>query len=316
MLPNQLTAMENNTGILTAQITTRHGLYRVDWDASELIAAGGGMGGGMNVLPPEQIEITYPNYQSTRNAANIYKVHAVAHDTKGNRSERAVTSTVTARIPSNNHSKTIEFEFSQLGEFSNVFVNGALFSVNAGFPKTGFINAKFQMYIDGDNSTNDQYDWQSSHPNLATVNNVGEVTLVADFTQRTPITITAIPRDAPRRALAKEYTFDIDKWAISPGNGHLVGNYGQAAEFCGRPVNSGFSIPKTQLLTSGTARTPNGLLYNEWGDISSYSWNGNHYWTSDLSLLQERGIVNLRNGTNRYLGTANTTTSVICLKTL
>ncbi|WP_162208221.1 invasin domain 3-containing protein [Yersinia pekkanenii] len=83
-LPSQLVGVTGDTALLTAQVVTKHAIDRIDWEASSLIAAGG----SINPLSSHVIQVTYPPYQSTN---NTYTLHAVAHDIRGNSSNRATT---------------------------------------------------------------------------------------------------------------------------------------------------------------------------------------------------------------------------------
>ncbi len=86
-LPTQLVGIEGDTAVLTAQVVAQHATDRIDWDAPSLIAAGG----NISQLSSHVIQVTYPPYQVTRGINNTYTLSAVAHDIKGNASNRATT---------------------------------------------------------------------------------------------------------------------------------------------------------------------------------------------------------------------------------
>ncbi|WP_253254327.1 inverse autotransporter beta domain-containing protein [Yersinia massiliensis] len=86
-LPTQLVGIEGDTAILTAQVVAQHATDRIDWDAPSLIAAGG----NISLLSSHVIQVTYPPYQVTHGINNTYTLSAVAHDIKGNASNRATT---------------------------------------------------------------------------------------------------------------------------------------------------------------------------------------------------------------------------------
>ncbi|SET56073.1 hypothetical protein SAMN02583745_02728, partial [Thorsellia anophelis DSM 18579] len=87
------------------------------------------------------------------------------------------------------------------------------FSIDAGFPKTGFKNAQFVLNILGwnDININSTYTWQSSDPALATVTNAGIVTLVAKPASAKEITITATP-PAGSTNPPLTYKFKVETW--------------------------------------------------------------------------------------------------------
>ncbi|TNL02466.1 invasin [Kosakonia cowanii] len=90
----RVTGYQGEQKSLGVSVTSRHGLARIDWEASALLAAGGSIvrngGDWMVVLPA---------YRPA--AVNTYTVSGVAVDTRGNRSDRSVTQ-VTVRAPAVN----------------------------------------------------------------------------------------------------------------------------------------------------------------------------------------------------------------------
>lgn len=71
---------------LGVSVNSRHGLERIDWDASALNAAGGKI-----VQNGRDYAVVLPAYQSSAQGVNTYTVSGVAVDTKGYRSERSDT---------------------------------------------------------------------------------------------------------------------------------------------------------------------------------------------------------------------------------
>ncbi|EAA6004047.1 invasin [Salmonella enterica subsp. enterica serovar Oranienburg] len=71
---------------LGVSVNSRHGLERIDWDASALNAAGGKI-----VQNGRDYAVVLPAYQSSAQGVNTYTVSGVAVDTKGNRSSRSDT---------------------------------------------------------------------------------------------------------------------------------------------------------------------------------------------------------------------------------
>ncbi|WP_145507727.1 YrIlm family inverse autotransporter adhesin [Yersinia hibernica] len=92
-LPDAVTGEALSRAIVNAQVVSKYGLERVDWDSAGLIAAGG----SVTQVSPQTISITLPPYQSTR-SSNTHTLSAVAHDQQGNASPRATMQIVV--IPS------------------------------------------------------------------------------------------------------------------------------------------------------------------------------------------------------------------------
>ncbi|WP_413732732.1 Ig-like domain-containing protein [Sodalis sp. RH20] len=93
-LPAQITGAAGTSVTLTADITAEHGLDRIDWDSAPLLASGG----RITQVSPQAITVVMPAYQGTPGADNTYRINAIAHDNRGNLSNRAVT-TVNVTAP-------------------------------------------------------------------------------------------------------------------------------------------------------------------------------------------------------------------------
>ncbi|HHH2110507.1 TPA: YrIlm family inverse autotransporter adhesin, partial [Yersinia enterocolitica] len=98
-LPLQLTEQEGNVAPLTAQVTAKYGLSKIDWDTTALIAAGG----AVTQTSLTTVSVTFPPYQTNGN--NSYILSAVARDTQNNISNRAIT-TINV-TPTENSSSTV-----------------------------------------------------------------------------------------------------------------------------------------------------------------------------------------------------------------
>ncbi|WP_162366394.1 Ig-like domain-containing protein [Acerihabitans arboris] len=86
-LPELLIGHAGDNGAITAQVTTKYGLDRIEWDTAALAAAGGSVSQvGQNVLA-----ITFPPYKMNGGDANIYEISAIAFDIRNNSSNRATT---------------------------------------------------------------------------------------------------------------------------------------------------------------------------------------------------------------------------------
>ncbi|MFJ5322773.1 inverse autotransporter beta domain-containing protein, partial [Pectobacterium parvum] len=87
-LPESIQGNTGDTATVTASVTGKHALERIEWSAAPLVAAGG-------KLTPTSINtvaITLPPYQhSGGNNTNHYQLTAFAYDVEGNQSNQAVT---------------------------------------------------------------------------------------------------------------------------------------------------------------------------------------------------------------------------------
>ncbi|WP_413741939.1 inverse autotransporter beta domain-containing protein [Sodalis sp. RH15] len=86
LMPEQLNGNSGQQLIITAQVTATHALDRVEWNATELIAAGG----SITQSAPHILSVTLPPYLPA-GATNRYTIGATAHDKKGNASNPAYT---------------------------------------------------------------------------------------------------------------------------------------------------------------------------------------------------------------------------------
>ncbi|OVZ81701.1 hypothetical protein CBW54_17590 [Yersinia kristensenii] len=84
-LPESLAGDPFSQLSITAQVTAKYGLERVDWRGAELIAAGG----VLKQTSKNGLEITLPEYQVSRTSGNSYILNAIAYDTQGNVSNQA-----------------------------------------------------------------------------------------------------------------------------------------------------------------------------------------------------------------------------------
>ncbi|MBT9428382.1 inverse autotransporter beta domain-containing protein [Candidatus Symbiopectobacterium endolongispinus] len=85
-LPAQINGEAGAMVTVNAQVDSQHGLDRIEWDSSALVAAGG----EFTQVSPQSVVMTLPPYQSARNSkSNVYTVTAVAYDSRGNASSRS-----------------------------------------------------------------------------------------------------------------------------------------------------------------------------------------------------------------------------------
>ncbi|WON75599.1 YrIlm family inverse autotransporter adhesin [Serratia sp. UGAL515B_01] len=83
-LPESMTGEAHSTVTVTAQVTSKYGLDRIEWDSAELVASGG----TLVPVSPQTVVITLPAYQKAH-GINLYALSAVAYDRQGNMSPRA-----------------------------------------------------------------------------------------------------------------------------------------------------------------------------------------------------------------------------------
>lgn len=91
-MPAQLTAEARASVTLSAEVTAEHGLDRIEWDAASLTA----LGGGITKASPRAVTLVMPAWQDAPGAANTYNINAIAFDSKGNASKRAITKVIVA----------------------------------------------------------------------------------------------------------------------------------------------------------------------------------------------------------------------------
>ncbi|WP_390621341.1 YrIlm family inverse autotransporter adhesin [Yersinia frederiksenii] len=82
-LPEQVTGESSSSATVNAQVTSKYGLERIEWDSAALMAAGG----NLVQVSPQTVSVTLPPYQATR-ISNSHTLSAVAYDRQGNTSPR------------------------------------------------------------------------------------------------------------------------------------------------------------------------------------------------------------------------------------
>ncbi len=100
-LPKKITGMGKSKQSLTALVTTKYGLGRIEWNSAALQVAGG----TVRSVSPVALEITMPPYQPGSN--NVYTLSSVAYDNKGNTSPPVIVQLmVTPQNVNGQHSQT------------------------------------------------------------------------------------------------------------------------------------------------------------------------------------------------------------------
>ncbi|MHA7847976.1 Ig-like domain-containing protein [Serratia sp. D1N4] len=214
-------------------------------------------------------------------------------------SESAVSSEVTATA-SNGVSSTVTVNFSEELNMTQILVNGVSFSVDDGFPRTGFVGAAFQLVIGESPADNSAYNW-STNQSWASVDGSGNVRFNQEPTSgNNSVTVTA---ENPDNGTTLTYQFTVNRWFRN--NDFNIMTYSAAAAWCSSQ-GSGYAVPgygqmtdRTPASQTGANRDADGRLWNEWGTMNSYSngWFAGNYWVTELvSGGNARHYVYLGNG--------------------
>ncbi|MFQ6283722.1 inverse autotransporter beta domain-containing protein [Yersinia enterocolitica] len=98
-LPAQVSGEAGSTTTVTAQVNSKYGLARIEWDSASLVAAGG----TLTSVSPQAVALRLPAYVPANNSSsNVHTVGAIAYDRQGNASSRVtmqltvITGTVSA----------------------------------------------------------------------------------------------------------------------------------------------------------------------------------------------------------------------------
>jgi adhesin/invasin len=93
-LPEQVTGESSSSVTVNAQVASKYGLERIEWESADLSAAGG----SLVQVSPQAFSVTLPPYQATL-SSNAYRLSAVAYDRQGTASSRTTMQIVV--IPGN-----------------------------------------------------------------------------------------------------------------------------------------------------------------------------------------------------------------------
>ena len=153
--------------------------------------------------------------------------------------------------------------------FTPVFdANLQMYAPDSGFPTTGFINARFQVLMNGASiAANNYYDWEVSESWLS-VNANGIIT----FERK--------PNDSESRTVRVKAThknngeiwawsFTVDTWFTGYSNQILT--WASAGTFC---HTQGQRLPEKEDLSNGANIRGVGALFSEWGSLNGYVDSG------------------------------------------
>ncbi|MGU3619796.1 Ig-like domain-containing protein, partial [Enterobacter bugandensis] len=169
----------------------------------------------------------------------------------------------------------------------------AVNSENGTFPTTGFAGASFTL-VPKNGASAANYTW-ASDASWVTVTN-GVVTFTGKGTGNR-VTITGTPGNNQGKII--KYSFALNAWFINHSSTTL--NWPDAGAYCS---SQGYSQPTVAQMTLHSGHTATfargaGALWNEWGDLTSYSgagFSGAGYWSSEQALIGSNYSVNLTYG--------------------
>ncbi|EFR0233276.1 hypothetical protein HZM05_002841 [Salmonella enterica] len=183
----------------------------------------------------------------------------------------------------------------------NTHVAPYTFTLNSGFPSTGFVGATFTIQIGGSTSNNSQYNWSSSQPSWINVDTRGIVTFRSKPSSSTnKVRVFASSKNDKSILYYKDII--LNDWFTN--NSTNKGNWASTDNYC-RSLGNGYEMPTRARL--GMAVVGNSFarrgglgLWSEWGAMHSYSngWvAGNQfYWTAEQMTGSSRYIVRFSDG--------------------
>lgn len=142
------------------------------------------------------------------------------------------------------------------------------FSLNEGFPQTGFAGASFSIITD---ETTPDIRWASSDSNTARVEQNGNVTLL----KKGAATISASTRGTTQQYIINPATWFIIKNRFN----EEMGDFSQADAYC---KSQGDALPPIEVLSRNYGVDPYvGTLWNEWGYLKQVTTSGSFkIWSS------------------------------------
>ncbi|MGX9834552.1 Ig-like domain-containing protein [Enterobacter dykesii] len=195
---------------------------------------------------------------------------------------------------------------------TKIAVSGTNFAVDAGFPKTGYPNATFQIAIKGSAANNTGYTW-SDNSEWVSVDSSGKVTFGNEGTAD-EVTITATPKAG---GAVLEYTFKLEKWFKVPSEGLMPA--ASVDSTCAALGNGYASSPIASLTNAkaigeyGTRAAGIAVWWPEWGDglLDQISW------TADVDSSKPGNRIFIR-GDQGGMGTDTATkvAGAVCVRSL
>lgn len=193
-----------------------------------------------------------------------------------------VASTSVSGTPRTGTETFVSQYFVTLKPAPTLRVNGVNFAINSGFPKTGFLGARFQIYMNGTNaSLNNKYTYFTTQP-WALVDSTGVVTFnrMPTSAQKT-VTVSIRPKAGVMEA-EKRFSFTLNRWFVNSGG--RVDSAALNDAYCTNLVG-GYTTPEYATMTNsdrlpGTRSPTSGQLWPEWGALGAYlnGWVNGDYW--------------------------------------
>lgn len=187
---------------------------------------------------------------------------------------------------------------------TTIRANGVTFDTESGFPRTGFVGARFQLQMNGNAASNRGYNW-SDDKSWLSVNERGIVT----FTRRpengdNTAAITIQPKEGGESYV---YTFTVNKWLITSSTPAGFNN-----DWCGKQ-GQGYRRPTADESThNGERSASTGRWWSEWGAL--YNFNGN--WANAAYWVDELGSQNTLAMSNGMVTYARKSSHVVCIANL
>lgn len=183
-------------------------------------------------------------------------------------------SVVTATLTSSGETATVTVTFTPAyAEFAGLRAGGQDFSINSGFPTTGFSGAQFELKLPAGLNVGD-YTWSSSVSwiSLSTFNGQQQLATMSGTGGSGDVSITAMPNSGT--GTAYRFTFGLKRWFIwNTSSDDNTQEYNRT--WCS---SRGYRTPSYQELTSAVPFRQDGSrgvgsLWGEWGSILGYSTN-------------------------------------------
>lgn len=171
--------------------------------------------------------------------------------------------------------------------------NNYSFELNEGFPTTGYQFSSFSFVMKNGTKASD-YTWKANQSWVTLTQNSNKMNVMfskAPNSENKTVTITAQPR-VEGVGTAFSYTFTLKRWFTFYGGQPLPAP--RAWKIC---TDNGLDTTPSSLLTSGTNKRGIGTVFSEWGKGGSVF----HAWSSDINDQQQVGLVNLYDGSVKYL---------------
>ncbi|PHI28840.1 hypothetical protein CRN84_05700 [Budvicia aquatica] len=178
-----------------------------------------------------------------------------------------------------------------------IYVNGTTFAWNSGFPTTGFVGAKFQLYMNGvDATANNNYTYQENGSqtwvDLAALNasgTEGTVSFIGTPTSANK-TLTVIATNKTDSNDKHTLNITIGRWFVN--GGATTRTAANADAYC-TGLGGGYSTPPYATMTNAAygaagTRAPVAGLWSQWGAWATLVPVGS---AASIGLLSRMGLI-------------------------